>query len=140
MLRILLPESGQHKGSRSCDAASCTKNTREGKPYCSAHIEQAPYIKVVLAELARRHEEEKILNQETGDVPKDGFFVREGLLLLRTRDFTAKAFSRRLDVSHHAANRLIEMLVRWGHAVQVRTSRGGSTVGRVGGPDLEDGL
>lgn len=140
MLKILLPDAGQHKGSCTCSHDNCVKSTREGKPYCSNHIEHCTYIQVILAELARRGKEERILDRKRGNVPKDGFFVREGLLLLRTKEFTIKAFSRRLDISHHAAERLISMLVRWGHARRIRTGRGGTTVSRIGVRDLEDGI
>jgi hypothetical protein len=140
MFRALLPESGQHKGSCSCSSRGCSKSTREGKPYCSVHIEESAYIRVILAELDRREAEEKILDRKRGSVSKDGFFVREGMLLLRTKDFTIKAFSRRLDISHHAAERLISMLVKWRLARRLKAGRGGATVSRVGGRDLEDGI
>jgi len=140
MFRALLPESGQHKGSCSCASDGCGKSTREGKPFCSLHIEQADYIQAILSELACREKEEAVLNKKRGFIPQDGFFVREGLLLLRTRDFTVKAFSRRLDISHHAAERLISMLVKWGHAKRKKAGRGGATVSCSGERDLEDGI
>jgi hypothetical protein len=139
-LRPLLPNSGSHKGTRDCEADGCRKSTREGKPYCSKHIENAPYIKSIQAQLDQRDAEELVLEKGRRLISKDGFFVREAVLLLRTKDFTVKSFSRRLDISHKAAGRLIELLVRWKLAKEVKTSRGGKTISGLRTKDLVDGI
>lgn len=138
-LRAIIPDPGLHKGTRECDVVECGKTTREGKPYCSKHIEQAPYIQEVQARLDRRAAEEAVL--EAGAfVPCDGFFINEAILLLRTRDFTVKSFSRRLDISHKAAERLLVLLIEWGHASRKKTSRGGNTIVGTAPKDLVDGI
>lgn len=139
-LRPLLPDAGSHKGTRDCEVVGCSKSTREGKPFCSKHIESAPYIQEILGKLAARAEEEEILDRGRKLIPQDGFFVRESILLLRTKDFTIKSFSRRLDISHKAAARLVELLLRWGHAKESKTSRGGKTISGLGDKDLVDGI
>ena len=139
-LRPLLPEPGTHKGTRDCEAGGCSKSTREGKPYCSKHVESSPYIQSIQRQLDKRAAEEKVLERGIRFVDQSGFFVRESLLLLRTKDFTAKSFSRRLDISHKAAERLIDLLVRWGYAKRIKTSRGGSTVSGIAPMDLADGI
>jgi predicted HTH transcriptional regulator len=141
-LRAVIPDPGLHKGTRECEVTGCGKTTREGKPYCSKHIEHAPYIQEVQRRLDRRAGEESLLEDETGTktIPCDGFFVNEAILLLRTRDFTIKSFSRRLDITHKAAERLIVHLVEWGHAKRKKTSRGGNTVVGVAPKDLVDGI
>lgn len=139
-LRRLLPESGSHKGTRDCESPDCTKSTREGKPFCSKHIESSPYIRVILAKLAKRDQEVKILEDFVKEIPLNGFFVREALLLLRTKDFTIKAFSRRLDISHKAAERLIAFLIEKDYAKLLKTTRGGRTVRGTGPRDLIDGI
>lgn len=140
MFQMFMPPKTEHKGTCTCTFKGCKKTTREGKPFCSPHVENSPYIKKILAEIKKRDKEERKLNLTRGNISQDGFFVREALLLLRTRDFTAKAFSRRLDISHHAASRLIAMMVKWGYAKQTRTTRGGSTISGCRGRDLEDGI
>jgi len=139
-LRPLLPESGTHKGTRNCEAQGCSKSTREGKPFCSKHVESSPYIQSIQRQLDNRAIEEAMLEGGRRLLNQNGFFVRESLLLLRTKDFTAKSFSRRLDISHKAAERLIDLLVRWGYARRVKTSRGGSTVSGIAPMDLADGI
>jgi hypothetical protein len=139
-LRPLLPSSGTHKGTRDCEAVGCRKSTREGKPYCSNHIEKAPYIVGILGKLDQRAQEEAILEKGRRHIPQDGFFVKEAVLLLRTKDFTIKSFSRRLDISHKAAARLVDLLVKWGHAKQVKTARGGKTISGLAHKDLVDGI
>jgi len=139
VLRSILADGGTHKGTSSCSAKGCTKTTREGKPYCSNHIECGWYIRVILSKLASASEEAAILdNPDGGELPRDGFYVREGLLLLRMGSYTAKGFSRKLDLSHDAAKRLIEMLAKWGLARMNRTPRKDLTISGLGKPDLAE--
>lgn len=137
-LRSVLPESGQHKGTSPCKAKDCEKSTREGKPYCSAHIEQAPYVAKILAILVDRDEEERVLNLKKGRISADGFFYRETLLLLRSKDFTAKGLARRLDLSHHASERLIALMAKDRLVIREFTSRGDTTISGLGAHDLAD--
>ena len=139
-LRPLLPDSGTHKGTRDCEEKGCSKSTREGKPFCSKHIELSPYIQSIQAQLDKRDAEEQVLEKGTRLIDRNGFFVREAVLLLRTKDFTAKSFSRRLDISHKAAARLVDLLIRWGHAQRVRSTRVGSTISGIAPMDLADGI
>jgi hypothetical protein len=137
-LRAIIPDPGLHKGTRECEV--CGRTTREGKPFCSRHIEHAPYIQEVQARLAERAAEEALLETGSAPVPCDGFFVNEAILILRTRDFTVKSFSRRLDITHKAAERLIYLLVEWGHCTRRKTSRGGNTIIGTAPKDLVDGI
>lgn len=139
-LSKLLPDSGSHKGTRNCEAQGCEKSTREGKPFCSNHIAQSPYIMLIQSKLDGRAEEEKVLEKGRRLISQSGFFVKEALLLLRTKDFTAKSFSRRLDISHKATERLIDLLVRWGQVKRTQTARGGSTISGLAPRDLADGI
>jgi hypothetical protein len=136
VFRLIRPDGGQHKGTSSCKHQSCSKTTREAKPYCSDHIESSCYVQKILDELKRRDAEEAILNKERGKLPKDGFFYRETLLLLRSKDFTVKGLARRLDLSHAAAARLIRLMDRDGLARKNQTSRGELTISGLGARDL----
>lgn len=139
-LRPLLPDSGCHKGTRDCTADKCARSTREGKPFCSRHIEQSDYIQEVLAKLAAAKVEESILEAGRTEIPRAGFYVKEAVLLLRTKDFTVKSFSRRLDISHKATDRLIQLLVKWGLAQRNRNGRGGKSIRGIAPKDLVDGI
>ncbi len=136
IIRLIVPNSGQHKGSSHCSHPSCSKTTREAKPFCSAHIENAPYVQKILAELQRRADEETVLERARGKIPTDGFFYRETLLLLRTKDFTVKGLARRLDLSHEAAARLIVLMAADKLAIKSSTSRGDLTISGLGSRDL----
>ena len=138
-LRPLRPGPGLHKGTRDCEAKGCAKTTREGKPFCSAHIEQAKYIQKILGILETRDQEEVALEQ--GEViGRASFLVKEATLLLRTKDFTSKSFSRRLDLSHDATARLVDLLVDWGVAKREKSRSGGCTIVGTAPKDLADGL
>jgi hypothetical protein len=141
VFRPVLPDGGQHKGTSNCQFPTCPKNTREGKPFCSLHIEHAPYIKVILGKLADRKEEEKLLDEPDEQQPLDldkSFFVRETLLLLRTKDFTSKGLARRLDITHNASKRLISLMDEDGLARKTKTSRGDLTISGLGLRDLRE--
>lgn len=134
--RSIIPDAGQHKGTSPCQEKGCLRSTREGKPFCSDHIESAPYVQRILGILAARDEEERILELRRGRINKDGFFYRETLLLLRSKDFTAKGLARRLDLSHHATRRLIRMIAKDGLAIEGETGRGDVTISGLGDRDL----
>ena len=137
MLRQVIPQGGQHKGTSPCNKDGCKKTTREGKPFCSAHIENSPYVQRILGILDGRAKEEETLNKQRGRIDPEGFFYRETLLLLRSKDFTAKALARRLDISHHAAERLISMMSADKLARKNKTSRGDTTISGLGPRDLQ---
>lgn len=139
-LRPILPEGGQHKGTSPCKARACDRSTREGKPFCSEHIESAPYVAKILQILEDRAEEERILLSQDGGIPKKGFFYTETLLLLRSKNFTAKGLSRRLDINHDAAKRLIVLMGRDGLVKVAHTSRGDLTISGLAPKDLSGGV
>jgi hypothetical protein len=141
VFRAVLPDGGQHKGTSNCRYPECPKSTREGKPFCSKHIENAPYIQVILGKLADRKEEELLLDEPDEENPLDldkSFFVRETLLLLRTKDFTSKGLARRLDITHNAAKLLISLMHNNRLARMRKTSRGDLTISGLGPRDLRD--
>jgi len=138
IFRSVTPNGGQHKGTSSCRAKDCKRSTREGKPFCSEHIECAPYVQHILKIREEAAEEERVLNLQRGRISKTGFYYRETLLLLRSKDFTTKGLARRLDISHHAAGRLIVMMALDGLATQASTSRGDMTISGVGHRDLAE--
>jgi hypothetical protein len=136
IFRSVIPDGGQHKGTSPCKAKGCERSTREAKPYCSDHIERAPYVAHILEILAARDEEEAKLEAGSGGIPKQGFFYKETLLLLRSKNFTAKGLSRRLDITHRAAERLIDLMHEDKLALRKFTKRGDMTISGLGPRDL----
>jgi hypothetical protein len=123
LFRTVLPTPGTHKGTSSCQAKRCPKSTREGKPFCSTHIEQSPYINHVMGELKKRESEIELLKKRR-TLPKNAHLIRETLLLLRMNPYTAKGLARRLDISHDAADALINQICFRKLAVKKKTPRG----------------
>lgn len=97
-----------------CHKPGCNASTREGKPFCSDHIENCDYIKKVLAEIDRRDNESRVLDSGRW-VAQNGHLVREALLLLDGGTFTAARLGRMLDISEKAADTLIRMMARKGY-------------------------
>jgi len=106
----------EHVVIDTCQADGCATSTREGKPYCSQHIEHCDYIKKVLAEIARRREESTILDSGRW-VAQNGHLVKEALLYLANGSYTAARLGRVLDISECAAATLVRMMSRNGLAV-----------------------
>ena len=140
MFRHLLPDPGTHKGTRQCTHPDCPKSTREGKPFCPRHITDSPYIQAVMLETAKQLREAEILEQQYGSIPRGGFHARECLFLLRLGSYTDRLLAKHLDISHHAARRLIGMMVRWGLAISERGRRGTIVIRGVEPPVIDEPL
>lgn len=57
LLRTLRREEpDRRRPPRRCSEPTCNQATREGKPYCSDHVELHPYVQRLLAELREREE------------------------------------------------------------------------------------
>jgi hypothetical protein len=57
LLRTLRREEPERRRPpRRCSEPSCNQATREGKPFCSDHVELHPYVQRLLAELREREE------------------------------------------------------------------------------------
>jgi hypothetical protein len=97
-----------------CRHPGCGASTREGKPYCSNHIEHCEYIQKVLAEIDRRDNESRVLDSGRW-VAQNGHLVREALLILDGGTFTAARLGRMLDITEKAADTLIRMMARKGY-------------------------
>ncbi len=138
VFRAVVPDGGQHKGTSNCKAKRCPKSTRDGKPYCSRHIEEAPYVKAILKKLANRAKEEKLLVEAKRSLAPDSFLIRETILLLRTKDYSAKGLARRLDIPHVASKRLIFLMNKKGLAKRHESSRGEVSISGLGERDLRE--
>lgn len=126
--RVVLPDSTPARpGASYCQVASCNESTRENKPYCSDHVEQAPYVQRVLLELELRELEAANLNVNK-PIDINGHLVREATLLLKQSSYTAARLARLLDIEHVAAENLIVFMDQKGMAHRGRTERGSTTI------------
>lgn len=53
----------QHNQKRWCDHAGCIQATREGKPYCSDHVDDHSYVREVMDQLAEREAQDEAVSK-----------------------------------------------------------------------------
>ena len=84
-LRALqLAVESTHKEVRICKVSACQEATREGKTFCTEHIEFQPYIQNLVKRMANRvQEDEGVRTEGSKAVNLDGITVKEILLHLR---------------------------------------------------------
>lgn len=70
--------------SQACDVAGCFSATREGKPYCPEHVEEADYVKAIVERLkAQEREIKKVFKRGHRAVDINGPIVPEIIGYLR---------------------------------------------------------
>lgn len=119
---------------RVCDVPGCFENTREGKIYCSDHVENQPYIKELVRRIQDRMEEDELVRREGSNaVNLTGITSKEIKLQLqycgtRTEERLTRELQIDKTVVHNYAIRLQkEGVVRFG-----RTNRNNLTVVLIG--------
>jgi len=130
IFRRLSSAGGGKVANPNCAESSCKKTTREGKPYCSDHVELGNYVKKVLRELALRDSESRQLEAGALINPK-GHLIRETLLMLKQGSYTEAKLARLMDISHKAASELIKQIYDRGLARIGHTDRGALTIYRL---------
>jgi hypothetical protein len=84
-LRTLqLAVESTHTEVRMCKVGSCQEATREGKTFCTEHIEFQPYIQDLVKRMTdRAQEDESVRSVGSKAVNLDGITVKEILLHLK---------------------------------------------------------
>ena len=119
-----------------CRADDCSKATREGKPYCSEHVEHSPYVRRIIEELALRDQEADDLSAGK-TISRDGHLVRETLLMLEQGSYTSAKLSRLMDISHSSTETLIRVMDEMGLAVMSKTDRGALVISKLEPPEKD---
>jgi hypothetical protein len=94
-------------GNRPCE--ECGAPTREGKPYCSDHVDHMPYAQRLMDDIARRE-------AETDDALKGGpigthiFLVILGELRMAPVDGLGR-LSKRIDLPYPIVRRAVSTLI-----------------------------
>jgi hypothetical protein len=123
-MRIVLPSTtGTPSESRRCKKDGCASSTRDGKPFCPNHVEEADYPQSLLEELKKRRTEVALLLKGE-EIPDDGHLVRETLLLLAWSACTERRLGRMLDIPYKAVEILVEQLQEVQRVRKNRTPRG----------------
>ena len=123
------PSTGKAANPR-CNERSCKRTTREGKPYCSDHVELSPYVRTILRQLELRDTEAAKLSAGK-TIARNGHLIRETLLMLAQGSYTAAKLSRLMDIGHKAAETLIRIMDKKGLAKMGKTDRGALTIKRI---------
>lgn len=127
--------------TRQCHADLCLTTTREGKPYCSDHVSEHPYVQAILDTLADRHaEEERVRTLGGPAVDPEGLTAKELLLHLNLHGSrTVERLCRELQLDAKVVEAYVTELVRRGDITISRTNRGSTVVSIVGTPLMAAG-
>lgn len=137
-MRIVLPSATGTPGeSRRCKQDGCKQSTRDGKPYCPNHVEEADYPRLLLTEIDKREKEVEALLKGK-EIALDGHLVRETQLLLGWSACTERRLGRMLDIPHKAVEVLVDQLVALQKIKRCRTPRGSVIVELVPEPVEEE--
>ena len=116
--------------TRRCHRNGCTHSTREGKPYCSNHVANHPYVKEILDTLAARAAEEaQVRTRGARAVDPNGLTAKELCLHLSLHGArTVERLCRELQLEAKVIEAYLGELVRLGRVSTSRTHRGSTVV------------
>jgi len=93
----------------------CGKSTREGKPYCLAHITNMPGAQEVISELERQRREIELVKESSLNVDLNSPLVNDMLRILeRKGNRTLKKLSQDMQIPIRAALNYARALKRAG--------------------------
>ena len=118
--------------TRYCEAEGCGVATREGKPYCSEHVEQHPYVQRVLAQLEKRETEEARVHEVGARaVDPSGITAQEILQFIRLHGpRTVPRLARELNLEVKTVTGYVRALERR-KVVETDTTRRGALIVRL---------
>ena len=118
--------------TRHCEMEGCGAATREGKPFCSEHVERHPYVQQVLAQLERREtEESRVFEQGARAVDPSGITAQEILQFIRVHGpRTVPRLARELNLEVKTVTGYVRALERR-KVVSTDTTRRGALIVRL---------
>ncbi len=124
---------------RRCELAGCGLATREGKAYCSAHVEHHPYVQGLLEQLASREAEDDLVARRGPRAANvAGITAQEILQHIAFHGArTEERLCRELNLDHKTLTGYVEALRR-ARLVKLGRTKRGSTLVRL--TDLALGL
>jgi hypothetical protein len=126
-LEILGERRRRHESTRGeCHFVGCSAPTTGNKPYCLDHIEEIPYVKRLLAEVARR-ERDTLRASARNEIDVDGPSASEILHQLEVHGpLTAGRLAREVELQPNELARFLPALERrgWIAVDVVRDERG----------------
>lgn len=118
-------ERSHRSHTRHCEAAGCLSATREGKQYCSNHVELHPYVQSLLDRLAEKEAEDEDVRQRGAEkVEPYGLTSQELLNFLKQKgSLTIPRLSRELQLELNVVKAYVRGLVKLGLVTVKRGSR-----------------
>jgi len=116
--------------TRYCDALGCRQATREGKPYCSEHVEEHPYVQQLISLLSERdHEESRVRRQGPRAVDVSGLTAREILQFVKVHgQRTVQRLARELNIDFKTLEGYVKALKKSGLISTSQTRRGATVI------------
>jgi len=123
------PPTGRKKPTH-CAAEDCVQATREGKPYCSDHVERLTYVQEVQARIAAREDELAAVKKRGGRaVDLEGIIARDVLCSLWINGERSVArLSRELNVDFEILKHYVARLKKAKQLTQTSPRRGAGKV------------
>lgn len=116
--------------TKHCEAPDCHAATREGKPYCSDHVEEHPYVQDLLDKLANREaEESRVRRSGARAVDTEGITAQEILVYVIVHGArTVHRLSRELNLDVKTIEGYVRALEREKKVHTTSTKRGSMIV------------
>jgi len=123
------PPTGRKKPTH-CAAEDCVQATREGKPFCSDHVERLSYVQQVQARIAAREDELAAVKKRGGRaVDIEGIIARDVLCSLWINGERSVArLSRELNVDFEVLKHYVARLKKAKQLTQTSPRRGAGKV------------
>ena len=123
------PPTGRKKPTH-CEAEDCVQATREGKPFCSDHVERLSYVEQVQARIAAREHELAAVKKRGGRaVDLEGIVARDVLCSLWINGERSVArLSRELNVDFEVLKHYVARLKKAKQLTQTSPRRGAGKV------------
>ena len=116
--------------SRTCDHPGCVERTRDGKPFCLDHVEDHPYVRGLLAQIAEREAQDDLVSRKgPRAVELDGVTVQEILQHLELHGArTKERLVREVNLPAAVLHGYVRALVKRGLVKLGKTKRGSTVV------------
>lgn len=131
--KVMMTRWGRPTGRKKpthCEADDCVQATREGKPFCSDHVERLSYVQEVQARIAARERElAEVTKRGARAVDIEGIVARDILLSLWINGQRSVArLSRELNVDFEVLKHYVSRLKKAKQLTQTSPRRGAGKV------------
>lgn len=133
-MRVIIPEgSSSRLGPRHCEAPGCPHTTREGKPFCTDHVEMNPHAKKVVVGLTQQEKDDERAARSRRKVNTNGITatsVLQNVSYYGPR--TKERLCRELNVDMDVLDGYVQALLKEGKISLGQTRRGSEVVSLAG--------